>query len=97
MKVRFTKRAARDIAEIADHIAAENPNAALAVRSSILSSLESISSFPQIGRAQNLEGVRKLLVRRYPYLIYYTFNEAAEEVIVLTIRHGARGPEYSDR
>ena len=43
-----------------------------------------------------MEGVRKLVTRRYSYLVYYTVDEAAEEIIILTVQHPAREREYED-
>lgn len=40
MKLRFTRRAARDLADIADYIRARNPTAALHVRAAIYDSLQ---------------------------------------------------------
>jgi toxin ParE1/3/4 len=95
MKLRFTQRAANDISEIADYIKAENPAAALRVRAAILESVDLLLQFPQIGRAQSVEGVRKLVVRKYPYLVYYAATD--EEVVILTVQHPARERSYSDR
>jgi hypothetical protein len=39
---------------------------------------------------------RKLVTRRYPYLVYYTVDVAREEVVILTIQHPAREREYED-
>lgn len=61
MKLRFTPRAARDLAEIADYIREHSPQAALHVRAAILESLQSLVLFPHIGRQQKVEGVRKLV------------------------------------
>jgi toxin ParE1/3/4 len=96
MKVRLTKRAASDLAEIADYIRDRNPAAARRVRDAILESLRNLALFPHIGRRQNVEQVRRLVVRRYGYLIYYEASESAKEVVVLTIRHPSRRREYSD-
>jgi toxin ParE1/3/4 len=96
MKVRLTPRAARDLAEIADYIRDRNPAAAQRVRDAILEALTNLASFPHIGRRQNIEQVRRLVVRRYAYLIYYEVNEAAHEIVILTIRHPSRRREYSD-
>jgi toxin ParE1/3/4 len=52
--------------------------------------------FPRLGRPQTLEGVRKLVTRRYPYLIYYTADETAAEIVVLTIQHAARQRNHTD-
>ena len=96
MKLRFTPRAAQDLAEIADYIRQHSPQAALRVRAAILESLQHLILFPQIGRRQKIEGVRKLVTRRYPYLVYYTIDDVAEEIVVLSIQHPAREREYSD-
>jgi toxin ParE1/3/4 len=65
MKLRFTRRAAQDLADIADYIRKQNPQVALRVRAAILESLQNLVLFPQIGRRQKVEGVRKLVTRHY--------------------------------
>ena len=40
--------------------------------------------------------MRKLVTRRYPYLVYYTVDDRAEEIIILAIQHPAREREHSD-
>src|SRR5260370_42323770 len=66
MKLRFTPRAAQDIAAIADYIRARNPGAARRGRAAILQSLQNLVLFPKVGRTQAVEGVRKLVTRKYP-------------------------------
>jgi toxin ParE1/3/4 len=66
------------------------------VRAAILESLQNLVSFPEAGRRQTVEGVRKLVTRRYPYLVYYTLDPAHEEIVILTIRHPAREREHQD-
>ena len=78
MKLRFTRRATRDLADIADYLRTRNPPAALAVRDAILRSLQNLTHFPAIGRPQNVEGVRKLVTPKYRYLVYYKVDEGAE-------------------
>jgi addiction module RelE/StbE family toxin len=90
MRLRLTRRAIQDLTEIADYLHAQNPDAALRVRTAILQTLESATLFPQLGRQQTVAGLRKLVVRRYPYLIYYTVDASAEQLVVLTIRHASR-------
>jgi toxin ParE1/3/4 len=50
MKLRFTPRAVQDLADIADYIRKQNPQAALRVRAAILESLQNLVLFPQVGR-----------------------------------------------
>ena len=71
-------------------------NTALRPRAAILESLQNLVLFPHIGRQQQVEGVRKLVTRRYPYLVYYTADDEAEEIIILAIQHPAREREHSD-
>lgn len=66
------------------------------MRAAILESLQSLVLFPQIGRQRKVEGVRKPVTRRYPYLVYYTADDEAEEIIILPIQHPAREREHSD-
>jgi toxin ParE1/3/4 len=96
MRLRFTPRAAEDLILIADYLHEHNSAAALAVRAAILGSLQLLVSFPKLGRRQSVEGVRKLVTRRYGYLAYYTVDEQAAEIIVLTIQHPARVREFSN-
>ena len=96
MKLRFTPRATRDLAGIADYIREHNPQAALRVRSAILESLQNLAVFPRLGRRQEVEGVRKVVTRRYPYLVYYTIDDSADEVVILAIQHPAQEREHSD-
>jgi len=74
MKLRLTPRAAQDLVEIADYVRARDPVAATRVRDVLLHALESLVLFPEVGRMQTVEGVRKLVTPRFPYLIYYTVN-----------------------
>jgi toxin ParE1/3/4 len=96
MKLRFTPRAVQDLAGIAAYIRERNPPAALRVRAAILESLQSLVLFPHIGRQQQVEGIRKLVTQRYSYLVYYTVDDEAGEIIVLAIQYPARDREHSD-
>lgn len=96
MKLRFTPRAVQDLVDISAYVREHSPQAALRVRDAILESLQSLVLFPHIGRQQTVDNVRKLVTRRYPYLVYYATDDEAEEIVILTIQHPAREREYSD-
>jgi toxin ParE1/3/4 len=96
MKLRFSRRAAQDLAAIADYIHERNPAVAQNVRAAILHSLQSLVLFPEAGRRQTIEGARKLVTRKYPYLVYYMVDASAEEIIILTVQHPAREREHED-
>ena len=96
MKLRFTPRATRDLLDIADYIHERSPNASLRVRAAILDSLQDLVLFPEAGRPQTIEGVRKFVTRKYSYLIYYVLDQSVDEITILTIQHSARDREYED-
>jgi plasmid stabilization system protein ParE len=97
MNLRFTRRAARDLEDIADYIREQNAVAATHVRAAIIRSLQTLALFPHIGRRQTTDGVRKFVARPYRYLVYYAVDDAAKEIAILTIQHPARGRPYTDR
>ena len=50
---------------------------------------------PNCGRVCNalgFEGVRRLLLRRTRYHLYYRFDSRMKTIIILAIRHTSRGP-----
>jgi toxin ParE1/3/4 len=96
MRLRFTPRATQDLAEIGDYTRAQNPAAAVRVRRAILETLRILVRFPRAGRSQTVEGVRKIVTRRYAYIIYYSVDDVAQEVIIATIQHPSRARVYRD-
>jgi plasmid stabilization system protein ParE len=96
MKLRFTARAIQDLSGIADYLTERNPQAARRVRAAILESLQHLLLFPRAGRRQKVEGIRKFVTRRYPYLIYYAVDDVHDEVVIVSIMHPAREREFPD-
>jgi hypothetical protein len=45
---------------------------------------------------QSTERVRKMVTRKYSYLVYYTVDKAADDLIVLSIKHPSREREHDD-
>lgn len=96
MKLRFTTRATKNLVEIADYLYERNPAAARRVRAAIYEALQNLILFPAAGRLQKVERVRKLVTSKYAYLIYYTLDEAADEIVVLNVKHPARERDHED-
>ena len=96
MKLRFTPRAIDNITEAADYLRVRNPVAAERVRASIYESLQALILFPRVGRRQTVKGVRKIVTRKYSYLVYYMVDEAADELVILSVKHPAREREHDD-
>ena len=91
MRVRYTPRARRDIAEIFAYISKDNPDAAKRVRDAILGSIELVAAWPFIGmKNARAPELRSRLVSRYPYRVHYFVGD--DEVLILSVWHTARRP-----
>ena len=53
-------------------------------------------SFPQLGRRQTVEGVRKIVARRYGYIVYYLLDEHADEIVILSGIDPSQAREHTD-
>lgn len=83
--------AARDILEIWEFIAADNPSAAARVREEILQAIQNLTAFPQQGhwrRDLTSRPLRFQTVR--DYLIAYAPDEVP--LLVVAVLHGRRSP-----
>jgi toxin ParE1/3/4 len=89
MKVRWSETALAEIDDIFSYIFERNRSAASAVVKRI-EGLSDLLGKPQIGHLTDEAGVRVLSVVRYPFLIFYAIDEAADEVVILHVRHAAQ-------
>jgi toxin ParE1/3/4 len=96
MNIRFTDRALVDLGGIADYLVQRSPPGARKVKLAIQRTVEQLERFPGIGTPQKTQGVRKMVVRKYPYLVYYIIDAGADEVRILTILHASRERDFSD-
>jgi plasmid stabilization system protein ParE len=96
MKVWFSPRSKRDLADIAEYIRSHRPSAGPRVRAAILASVEILGRHPEAGRRQNRPNVRKLVVNPYPYIIYYALDADPAEIVVLAIQHTAQDRMFAD-
>ena len=88
MKIRWTTGATADLEAISDHIAEENPEAALEIIRTIFSRVEELTTFPRRGRKGREEGTRELVFSPLPYIAIYRVTEDAAEI--LHFYHGAQ-------
>jgi toxin ParE1/3/4 len=51
--------------------------------------------FPEMAQPTDEPGVRRMLIGRYPYLIYYAVEN--DEIVILHVRHGARRPLWETK
>lgn len=78
---------AADLDRIVDHIALENPSAALDIWDDIERQIERLRDFPHSGRIGRMPETRELVVSGTPYIIVYLVSDDVELIRVL---HGAQ-------
>jgi len=90
MKVVFAERAKRDIGDIYDRIAADNPSAAQRVEDMIRSTCEGLAHFPYAAAATDEPNIHRLPLVRYPYTIFYRIAPERKRVEIARIVHSGR-------
>jgi toxin ParE1/3/4 len=90
MKVFVREAAARDLDDIFDWIFQDSPKAALETLRRIEGRIDrlAVSGLSHVGRPGLVKGTRELI--EGPYIIVYTVDDLAKEIMVLAIIHGAR-------
>jgi toxin ParE1/3/4 len=90
MKVRFAAEALIHIAGIRFYIEGRSPQAATHIVERIFSEVDRLGEFPELGRVGTVPGTHEWIVPRLPYIIVHELNEAADEIVVLGVFHGAQ-------
>jgi plasmid stabilization system protein ParE len=88
MRVRYTATALAEAEAILSYIAERNSSAAAAVRERIERTIATLAVVPEMAQLTDEPGVRRMPLRSYPYLIFYTVDD--DELVILHVRHGAR-------
>jgi len=86
--VRWTPEAADDLASLVEYIREDRPEAARGVARRILSSIEDLGRFSQLGRPGRVANTRELSVPGLPYIVVYRLR--TEAVQILHVHHTAR-------
>lgn len=88
MKIIWRRAALSDLAEIAEYIARDNPQAARRVVTIIRKEVVKLKRNPLLGRMGRVEDTRELVITHYPYIVAYQVQ--ARTVEILAVVHTAR-------
>ena len=88
MRVRWLRRALRNLDEEAEYIARDDPDAAAQMVDRIATSVERLATHPALGRTGRVPSTRELVVSGTPYVVPYRVR--GETVEILRVFHGAR-------
>jgi toxin ParE1/3/4 len=84
----WSARSRKNIESLRDHIAADNPKAALSVVAEIVRTAEALTEEPLIGHPGRRPGTRELVLRRYPYTLIYRVYAA--RLVIVAVLHQSR-------
>ena len=90
MRVRYTRRALRQLAEILDYVDARSPQGAENIKRRLQAIIDLLADHPNSGRLTNKRDIRRAVARPYPYVIFY--RPDATGIVVHGVRHAARKP-----
>ena len=90
MRIKWLRKALRNLDEEASYIAAEDPKAARLVVARIFRAVEQLIEHPAAGRAGRVPGTRELIVRDTRYILPYRVR--GDTIEILRLFHTSRRP-----
>ncbi|RAM48536.1 MAG: type II toxin-antitoxin system RelE/ParE family toxin [Hapalosiphonaceae cyanobacterium JJU2] len=88
MKIKWLKKALRNVEQAHEYIAKDNPDAAVRVVLKISSAVSQLADSPYIGRSGRVEGTRELVIVQTPYIVIYRVKE--ETVQIIRVLHSSK-------
>jgi toxin ParE1/3/4 len=88
VRVRWLRRALRNLDEEAEYIARDNPQAAGRIVERIATGVDRLGNHPASGRIGRVPGTRELVITGTPYIIPYRVR--GDTVEILRVFHAAR-------
>ncbi len=88
MKLVWTPRSLRNLVEISDFIAIDNPQAAQRVLDRIVEAVQLLRDQPAAGRTGRIRGTRELYIAGTRYIVAY--REEASSVTIVAVIHASR-------
>jgi addiction module RelE/StbE family toxin len=88
VRVRWLRRALRNLDDEAEYIARDDPEAATRLVERIATSVDRLASYPASGRPGRIAGTRELVIAGPAFVVPYRVR--GETVEILRVFHGAR-------
>ena len=90
MRVRWLRKALRNLDDEANYVAIEDPGAARLVVERVLNAVAMLVDQPGIGRPGRVPGTRELVVLKTRYIVPYRVR--GESIEILRVFHTSRRP-----
>jgi plasmid stabilization system protein ParE len=91
-RVITTPDAEQDIADAADWYARDRPGREVKFLARVNECMTTISRVPRGGRPLRAN-YRRAVVRHFPYIVVYTYDDATDTVTVHAVSHTSRDPD----
>jgi plasmid stabilization system protein ParE len=91
VRIRYSPRASAQIEEAFDYIARNSPTAAQAFLGRIEAIETLLAQFPRMGRDADEANVHSVPLTPFRYRLFYAVRPGRGEIMILRIRHMARG------
>ena len=88
MRVRWLRRALKNLDEEAEYIAHDDPQAAARIVELVATGVERLATYPASGRPGRVPGTRELVIPGTPYIVPYRVR--GDVIEILRVFHGAR-------
>ena len=81
MKIRWTKKAQKNLEQLESYIARDKPTAAVETVLTVVRAVESLIEHPQLGRAGRIHGTRELIIGSLPVIVPYRIKDNCVEIL----------------
>ena len=95
MKVRYRQRALADIENIYDYLNERSPRAATEIVARIRAAADRLGQWPRMGHLGRAASTYEWVVVGSPYIIVYEIDDAADELAIIAVFHGAQDRDKS--
>ncbi len=93
MRVTWSSRARRELDAQQHYVARDQPAAATRIAARIVAATDRLAAYPLYGRAAPWDvrlRLRELRIAGTPYVVLYTIDTTADEVLIVRVVHGAQ-------
>ncbi|MDQ5884252.1 MAG: toxin ParE1/3/4 [Pseudomonadota bacterium] len=87
MKIKWTEGASKNLHQIEEFIAKDNPKAAIDVILKIIKSVELLKNNPSMGKIGRIFDTRELIIAGSPFIVPYRIKH--EQIEVLRVLHSS--------
>ena len=88
MKIRWTAVAADDLKSVHEYLSEHAPTRADTIVERILTGIDVLEQYPNLGRPGRLDGTRELVITGTPFIVFYRLRKSQLEI--LGVLHAAR-------